>query len=113
MNNIDLTKEFKKIEKRIESNRRQGRDVTLLLRTKARLLFACYNKISENIENGTIKPLAQVLAKELAFLNNIKQIQISINDNTDEVNAEIQKVHSLMKEIGLYWLIENQPELKK
>lgn len=113
MNNLNYAKEFEKIEKRIASNIENGRDVKNLLRTKARLLFVCYHKIVESIEKGELKPIAPNFAKELAFLNNIKQIQIDIDDDTNEVDKEIEKVHSLMEKNGFSWLIKNLPEEKK
>lgn len=111
-NNLNLTKEFEKIEMRIANNLAKGHDITNLLRTKARLLFVCYHKMQESFDVINTKAIAPFFAQELAFLNNIKQIQTSINDNTNEVDIEINKVHSLLKEKGLFWLIENMPNKK-
>ena len=49
-------------------------------------------------------------AKELAFLNNIKNLQEEINETTEETDKEIAKVHQDMRENNLGWILDNLPE---
>ena len=51
-------------------------------------------------------------AQKIAFLNNIKEIQKQINLNTSATEAEIQKIHTTMRENGLGWILDNLPEKK-
>ena len=110
MGNIDLQKEFEKIEQRIAEDAAKNRDITGLLRAKVRLLKVAYSQLSEAVDKDKPANIAPLFARELAFLNNIKDIQNDINEDISETNAEIEKVHAKMYENGLGWILENMPE---
>ena len=110
MANIDVVKEFEKIEKNIARDSAQNKDITRHLRAKARLLNVCYEQLSSAIKTGKHLQIAPMYAKELAFLNNIKEIQTQINEDTAQTEAEISKIYAEMKKNGLGWILENQPE---
>ncbi len=113
MNNIELQKEFDKVERLIAIKREQGEVPTALLQQKIMLLKTCYDNLSEARENGELQNIAPIYAKELAFLNNIKNIQIEINQTTQDTDEEIAKVHTSMRENGLGWILDNLPERKE
>lgn len=110
MANIDIEKEFKEIEERIKEDSALNKDITMHLRKKARLLRICYTQISDAIRLGVYPKEAPVFAKELAFLNNIKNIQTQINEDVSDTDAEIAKVHKQMYDNGFGWILENLPK---
>ena len=110
MNHYDLKKEFDKIERLIAINKANGNNIEGLLKTKIKLLKISYTNLSKSIESGALKKIAPMYAKELAFLNNIKNLQEEINDSTQETVEEIAKVHQDMRENNLGWILDNLPE---
>ena len=112
MTNYEWQKEFDKIERLIAINTEKGLDTKNLLRQKISLLKVNYNKLADAIKNNDFPNIVPIFAKELAFLNNIKDIQTQINDNTEETEQEIAKIHSQMREKGFGWILDNQPEKK-
>ena len=110
MNPYDLKKEFDKIERLIAINTANGNNIEGLLKTKIQLLKLSYTNLSRSIENGSLKKIAPMYAKELAFLNNIKNLQEEINETTEETDKEIAKVHQDMRENNLGWILDNLPE---
>ena len=108
----DIQKKFDKIEKQIAIGRKNGYSVKTLLKEKVRLLQLSYEKLSTSIEDGIMKPIAPIFAKELAFLNSIKEIQTEINETTDNTEKEIVKIHTQMREQGFGWVLDNSPEKK-
>ena len=110
MTNIDIVKEFEQLEKDIEIFQAQNKDITGLLKQKTRLLQVCYSQMDEAMKAGKLQEIAPVFAKEIAFLNNIKNIQAEINEDTSETEAEIAKVHANMRAKGLGWILDNLPK---
>ena len=86
---------------KIENYKKDNKDVTTLLKQKNRLLQLCYTHMDEAVKNGNLQEIAPVFAKEIAFLNNIKNIQQEINEDTTETENEIAKIHARMREKGL------------
>jgi len=108
----DLDKEFQKTETEIQKMKENNQDTSDLLRYKTRLLNIAYKQFSESITKNATKMTAPLYAKKLAFLNNIKEIQHEINDNTSYVDQEIKKIQNEMRENGLGWILDNLPEKK-
>jgi len=112
MQNLDLNKEFKKLEIEISKRISENRDTTDLLKEKIKLLTIGYKNFSKKIIEQNIKMDIPLYAQKIAFLNNIKEIQKQINLNTSNTEAEIQKIHTTMRENGLGWILDNLPEKK-
>ena len=110
MANIDIVKEFKEIEDRINADSAQNKDITGLLRKKIKLLRICYNQISDAMDSGVFDEVAPNYAKAIAFLNNIKELQTQINEDPSETDTEIKKMHKRMRDNGLGWLLDNLPQ---
>lgn len=108
--NIDIVKEFQEIEERINIDSAQNKDITGLLRKKARLLKVCYNQISDAMKTGVLQEVAPNFAKTISFLNNIKELQTQTSEDTTETDAEIKKVENRMRELGLGWILDNLPQ---
>ncbi len=109
----DLQKEFEEIELNIKNGLEKQQDVTPFLREKVRLLNIGYENLSKAMQESNPKVIAPLFAKKLAFLNNIKTIQLQVNDDTSTTEAEIAKVHGDMRERGLGWLLDNMPAKKE
>ena len=110
MTNIDIVKEFQEIEDRIANESAQNKDITGLLRKKARLLKVCYNQISDAMDAGVLAEVAPNFAKAISFLNNIKDLQTQISEDVSETDAEIEKIHQRMRDKGMGWILDNLPE---
>jgi len=110
MANIDVVKEFEKIENNIARDSASNKDITRHLRAKARLLAVCYEQLSAAMKAGKQMQIAPMYAKELAFLNNIKKIQTQINEDTSQTEAEISKIYEEMRANGFGWILDNVPE---
>jgi len=108
----ELNKEFQKTENEIQKMKQMDKDASDLLRYKTRLLNIAYKKFADTIKSTNQKMTAPLYAKKLAFLNNIKEIQNEIKDNTSQVEKEIKKIHNEMRENGLGWILDNLPEKK-
>ncbi len=109
MDNFELKKEFDKVERLIAIKKEQGIIPTKLLKQKISLLKVCYGKISDAMQSGEFKEIAPIYAKELAFLNNIKNIQVELNETTEDTDIEIKKVHDEMRSKGFGWILDNLP----
>ena len=105
----DIQKKFEKIEKQILIGRKNGYSIKNMLKEKVRLLQLSYEKLSESIDDGVMKPIAPVFARGLAYLNTIKEIQFEMNEKTDDVEKEIAKIHMQMRENGFGWILDNTP----
>ena len=68
-----------------------------------------YQNLNEDIDRSKVKQVARMYAELLAFQNNIKNIQIQLNDDTTDTDTEIAKIHEDMRKDGLGWLIDNMP----
>lgn len=112
MQNLDLNKEFKKLEIEISKRISENRDTTDLLKEKIKLLTIGYKKFSKEIVEQNIRMDVPLYAQKIAFLNNIKEIQKQISMNTSATEAEILKVQTTMRENGLGWILDNLPEKK-
>ena len=112
MQNLDLNKEFKKLEIEISKRISENRDTTDLLKEKIKLLTIGYKKFSKEIIEQNIRMDVPLYAQKIAFLNNIKEIQKQISMNTSATEAEILKVQTTMRENGLGWILDNLPEKK-
>ena len=110
MPNIDIVKEFQEIEERIAQDSALKKDITRHLRKKASLLKVCYAQLSDAINAGVVEDIAPNFAKELQFLNNIKEIQTQINDDITETEEEIAKVHKQIRDKGWGWILDNLPQ---
>ena len=111
MENIE--KNFKKVERQIQIGQKNGYSVKGLLKEKVRLLKLGYQKLSDAMQDGSLRPIAPVFAREFAFLNNIKNIEEELNINTEDTENEIQKIKTQMREHGFGWLLDNMPERKE
>lgn len=103
----DIVKKFEKLEKQIDIGRKNGYSVKNLLKEKVRLLNISYQKLSDAMQEGKLKPIAPIFARKLAFLSSIKEIQNELNLQTDETEAEIEKIHLQMRENGFGWILDN------
>ena len=114
MQNLDLNlnKEFKKLEIEISKRTSENRDTTDLLKEKIKLLILAYKKFSQKIIEQNIRMDVPLYAQKIAILNNIKEIQKQIKTSTSATEAEILKVQTTMRENGLGWILDNLPEKK-
>ena len=110
MANIDIVKEFQEIEDRIASDSAQNKDITGLLRKKARLLKVCYNQISDAFDAGVLEEVAPNFARAISYLNNIKELQEQIREDASETDAEIEKIHNRIRDKGMGWILDNLPK---
>ena len=110
MANINLEQEFEKIEQRIFEATQKQQDLTPLLHSKVRLLALASNQLADAMRTGKAKEVVPIFAKRMGLLNNIKRIQIQINEDTAETDAEIAKVENRMRELGFGWILDNLPE---
>ena len=74
------------------------------------LLKVCYNQISDALDAGVLDAVAPNYAKAISYLNNIKELQVRINDDFSETDEEIEKIHKLMRDNGMGWILENLPK---
>lgn len=109
MNNAELKTEFEKVEKQLEQYEKENKDTTDLLKQKIVLLQNGYKNLNDAIDRSKVQQVARMYAELLAFLNNIKTIQVKINDSTTETDEEISKIHEEMRKDGLGWLLDNMP----
>ena len=107
MANINLEQEFEKLEQRISEAAQKQQDVTPLLHSKVRLLAIASNQLADAMKSGKAKEI--IFAKRMGLLNNIKRIQLQINEDTSETDAEILKVENRMRELGFGWILDNLP----
>ncbi len=112
MSSDKLKDKFNKLERQISMSDKTGTDKTQLLKEKIDILKTSYEKLSDAINSGEIEMIAANFAKEIAFLNNIKDIQLQLNEPTTQTDAEIQKIHEQMRNKGLGWILDNMPEKK-
>ena len=112
MDTNKLKAKFEKIEKQIALNNKKGLSTKELLKKKIIILKNCYGQLSDALNTKVLAMSAPNFAKELAFLNNIKEIQTQINEPTKETDEEIQKIYNQMKDNGFSWLLDNMPEKK-
>ena len=110
MDTNKLKAKFEKIEKQIALNNKKGLSTKELLKKKIIILKNCYGQLSDALNKKVLAKSAPNFAKELAFLNNIKEIQTQLNEHTNETDAEIQKIYDMMKDNGFSWLLENMPK---
>ena len=108
----NIQEKFKKLERQIEISKKNGCSVKSLLKEKVRLLKLSYGKLSDALQQGIMKPIAPIFAKELAFLNNIKNIQTELNIPTDDTEREIENIYNQMRENGFGWVLDNSPMKK-
>ena len=109
MNNTELQTEFAKLEKELEQCEKNNQDTTNLLKKKIILLQNGYQNLNEGLDRSKVKQVARMYAELLAFQNNIKNIQVQLNDDTTNTDNEIAKIHEEMRKDGLGWLIDNMP----
>lgn len=109
MANINLEQEFEKLEQRISEAAQKQQDVTPLLHSKVRLLAIASNQLADAMKSGKAKEIVPIFAKRMGLLNNIKRIQLQINEDTSETDAEILKVENRMRELGFGWILDNLP----
>lgn len=110
MSEIDLLKEFEKIEKRIADAVEKNQDVTPILHSKVRLLGLAHAKLADEMRNGRAKEIVPIFAKRMGLLNNMRELQLMINEDTSETDAEIKKVETRMRELGFGWILDNLPQ---
>ena len=106
MDNKELKIKSTDVAVRIEQARKNGEDVTPLLREKMELLQIGYKKLSESLKEDKFESNPKKYSTLLSYLNNIKKIQQEINLPQDETDKEISSIHAQMDKIGLGWLIK-------
>ena len=105
MDNKELKIKSTDVAVRIKEARKNGEDVTPLLREKMELLQIGYKKLFESLKEDKFERNPKKYSTLLSYLNNIKDIQKEINLPQDETDREISNIHAQMDRVGLGWLL--------
>lgn len=107
MENEELKLAYEKVMKDLKEAEINGQDTTEILKSQINLLKAGYKKLSELTEDEKFDTNPKKYSSLLAYLNNIEKVLIKLNEPTDEIIAERQKIEDKMQDVGLGWLFSN------
>lgn len=107
MDNKELKIKYDEVLKKIDSYKKENKDISDLLKIKYELLKIGYARIRRDTMDSNFDKNPKKYSTLLSYLNTMKEVSKEINMSQNEVQALENEVKNEMKKNGLGWLLTN------